>query len=68
MMACHHSKFGLIWMKESKVTRGGGGLDPHPQVKNVLNCPGEIGLKIKKKILRDSTNFSFGELNKTFIL
>ena len=30
-----HTKFGLIWVKEGKVT----------EVKNVLNRPGEIGLK-----------------------
>ena len=41
----HHIKFGLIWIKESKVTEGeGGGFRPH-QVENVLNRPGEIGLK-----------------------
>ena len=38
----HHIKFGLIWIKESKVT----GRIPPPQVENVLNCPGEIGLKL----------------------
>ena len=38
-----HTKFGLIWVKESKVTEGGG---IHlPQVENVLNRPGEKGLK-----------------------
>ena len=38
----HHTKCGLIWSKESKVTEGGG--IPPPQVENVLNRPGEIGL------------------------
>ena len=37
-----HTKFGLIWVKESKVTEGGGRI--HPQVENVLNRQGEIGL------------------------
>ena len=36
----HHTKFGLIWSKESKVKEGSG-IRP-PQV--VLNRPGEIGL------------------------
>ena len=38
----HHIKFGLTWIKESKVTEGGG-IRP-PLVENVLNRPGEIGL------------------------
>ena len=38
----HHTKFGLIWMKGSKVTEGGGG----GLVENVLKLPGEIGLKL----------------------
>ena len=42
MMEYHHTKFGLIWIKGSKVTEGGG-IRP-PQVENVLNRPGEIGL------------------------
>ena len=37
-----HTEFGLIWVKESKVTEGGG-FRP-PQIENVLNRPGEIGL------------------------
>ena len=41
-----HIKFGLIWIKETKVTEGGG-IRP-PQVENVLNGPGEIGLKQKR--------------------
>ena len=36
-----HTKFGIIWVKESKVTEGG---ESAPQVENVLNRPGEIGL------------------------
>ena len=32
----HHTKFGLIWIKESK--------DSASQVENVLNRPGETGL------------------------
>ena len=40
----HHAKLGLIWSKESKVTEGGG-IRP-PQVENVLNRPGEIGLTL----------------------
>ena len=36
----HHTKFGLIWMKGSKVTEG----VRNPQVENVLKRPGEIGL------------------------
>ena len=39
-----HTKFGLIWLKENKVTEGGRN-PPPPQVENVLNRPGEIGLK-----------------------
>ena len=39
----HHTKFGLIWVKESKVTGGGGG---GGMVENVLNRPGEIGLNL----------------------
>ena len=40
----HHTKFGLIRINESKVTEGGGAVGPH-QVENVLNLPGEKGLK-----------------------
>ena len=39
----YHTEFGLIWGKESKITGGGGGIRS-PQVENVLNRPGEIGL------------------------
>ena len=39
----HHIKFGLIWMKGSKVTEGGA--ESAPQVENVLKRPGEIGLR-----------------------
>ena len=42
MMEYHHTKLGLIWIKENKVTEGGE-IRP-PQVENVLNRPGEIGL------------------------
>ena len=38
----HHTKFGLIWGKERKVTEGAESAPP--QVENVLNRPGEIGL------------------------
>ena len=55
----HHSKFGLIWSKESY---GRGGNLPPPQVANVLNRPGEIGLnnclipyKTFKEVLSDVT-------------
>ena len=41
-MDYRHTKFSLIWIKESKVTEGGG--NPPPQVENVLNRPGGIGL------------------------
>ena len=44
----HHTKFGLIWSKESKVTEGGQ--NPPPQVENVLNRPGEIGLRISESV------------------
>ena len=37
-----HTKFGLIWVKDRKVTEGGRFC---PQVENVLNRPGEIGLR-----------------------
>ena len=46
MREYHHTKFGFIWIKESKVTEGGGGFRPDPQVEIVLNRPGEIGLNI----------------------
>ena len=39
-----HTKFGLIWVKNSKVTEGGG---RNPQVEIVSNRPGEIGLRVK---------------------
>ena len=39
-----HIKFGLIWIKETKVTEGRRSPPPPPQVENVLNRPGEIGL------------------------
>ena len=42
-MDYQHTKFSLIWIKESKVTEGGGN-PPPPQVENVLNRPGEIEL------------------------
>ena len=38
-----HTKFGLIWVKESKVMEGGRSAPL--QVENVLNRPGEIGLR-----------------------
>ena len=41
-MDYQETKFSLIWVKENKVTEGGG--NPPPQVENVLNHPGEIGL------------------------
>ena len=39
-----HTKFGLIWIKETKVTEGGGAESAPFQVENVLNRPGEMGL------------------------
>ena len=39
----HRGKFGSVWSKESKVTEGAESA-PTPQVENVLNRPGEIGL------------------------
>ena len=44
----HQTKFGLIWIEESKVTEGGGGggVESALHVENVLNRPGEIGLKL----------------------
>ena len=51
MMDYHHTKFGFIWIKESKVREGADSTPP--QVENVLNRPGEIGLK--DKILKFST-------------
>ena len=40
-----HTKFGLIWIKESYgVTEGERNPPPPPKVENVLNRPGEIGL------------------------
>ena len=47
MTAYLHTKFGLIWIKETKVTEGGR--NPPPQVENVLNRPGEIGFKTVNK-------------------
>ena len=53
MRDCHHTKFGSIWIKESKVTEGGGGgIRPPPKVENVLNRPGEIGLKRRVTTLK----------------
>ena len=46
-----HSKFGLIWVKESKVTEGGGGIRPL-QFENILNRPGKIGLNDSMTIYR----------------
>ena len=43
-----HTKFGLISVKESKVTEGGAESAPPPPVENVLNRPGEIGLNVVK--------------------
>ena len=37
-----YTKFALIWVKENKVT--GWGAESAPQVENVSNRPGEIGL------------------------
>ena len=45
----HHSKFGSIWIKDSKVTVKGADSPPPPPpppVENVLNSPGEIGLRL----------------------
>ena len=47
-MDYRHTKFGLIWIKESKVKEGG---NPPNQVENVLNRPCETGLKNQKKCL-----------------
>ena len=41
----HHTKFGLVWIKDHKVTGGGGADSASPQVENVLSRPGEVGLK-----------------------
>ena len=41
----HHTKFVLIWVKESKVTEGWIPPPPPSQVENVLNRPGEIRLR-----------------------
>ena len=46
MMDYDHTKFDLIWIKENKVTEGVRiPPPPPPQFENVLNRPGEIGLK-----------------------
>ena len=48
----HHTKFGLIWSKESKVKERWGGRNPSPhQVENVLNRSGEIGLSLNTHTL-----------------
>ena len=49
---------------DGQVTEGGGGFcPPSPQVENVLNRPGEIGLKLQKNLWSGSylkiTNKSF---------
>ena len=50
-----HTKFGLIWIKETKVTEGQNGQNlPPPQVENVLNRPGEIGLKMTSHLTNNS--------------
>ena len=41
----HHTKFGLIWVKEGTVIEGADST-PSPQAENVLNRPGEIGLNV----------------------
>ena len=41
-----YTKFGLIWIKKTKATEGGGGAESAPQVENILNRPGEIGLNL----------------------
>ena len=43
-MDYHHTKFGSIWIKEGKITEGGRNPTRPPQVVNVLNRPGEMGL------------------------
>ena len=61
MMDYHHTKFGLIWIKESKVTEGGG--IRLPQVENVLNRSGEIGLNLGPlvyKRVRYQSSYPFG--------
>ena len=63
-MEYHHTKFGLTWIKESKVTEGGRN-PPPPQVENVLNRPGEIGLnQSKSSIILKKERFSLCLLNK----
>ena len=54
MIDYHHTKFGLIRIKESKVTKGGRA-DSAPQVENVLNRPGEIGLRKTHRIRRNAS-------------
>ena len=57
-----HTKFGLIWMKETKVTEGGADSAP-PQVDNVLNRQGEIGLRKKNAKLNPERLFSLFQTN-----
>ena len=56
MTEYQHIKFGLIWIKESKVTEWGGG---GGKVENVLNRPSEIGLNSTKSCL--AASFSRGK-------
>ena len=55
----HHTEAGLIWIKESKVMGGGEG-----QIENVLNHPGEIGLKSSNRISSPS-DFRFTQFPRT---
>ena len=72
MTAYLHTKFGLIWIKETKVTKGGG-IRP-PQIENVLNRPDEIGLNqsftnISSLLKNHSTDLShFDQFNLSVLL
>ena len=43
MILFAHTKFGLVWMKGSRV-KGGGGPNPPPRSERVFQIPVQIGL------------------------
>ena len=44
MIVFDHTKFGLVWIKGSKVKRGGGFHPPSPRLSEFFEIPAWIGL------------------------